>query len=241
MEVEVSEEERRRAEAFFRKNKVNADEIKSFTFMKDYHRNLGKATETPIITFHLASGEEKACRLSRHQTAVLRFLISKQIPFSNYIPGKRSRETMPVHSYKAVLTQLFDILMVVLCWLLCYAYFYGSQHTTYSYVLLLSVLFIILVPFTTYFLGWKLCYLRFERDALVVRTCTIDTDLMYSGIRKVTFRRTYNKSPRPVMDVIDEEFHYHTYYIGWVPFKSLEEITGLLREAGVDVTNRVRW
>lgn len=246
--MQISEKEKRRAEAFFKKNGISVDEIKSFNFMEKYHKSIWKATETPVMTFHLISGDEKECRLPKHQRAVLHTLIHRKIPFSNYTPQEQSSGTMPVSTYKTPGTQLFDIFIGVLIWALCYAMFHGYDPCAYSremgYALCLLLLFTLLTTLAiTYFLFRKLCSLRFEKEALLIRTCIYDFELPYHHIRKVTFRQTYSKDPRPVMDVIDDEFNYHTYYIGWVPFKRLPEITELLRKSGVDAVNKVdpKW
>lgn len=100
--------------------------------MKDYYNSIWKAIETPILTLYLSSGEEKKCRLHKDQTAILHFLTTKQIPFSNYVLQKRSVETIPVCTYRSISTQLFDTLIVVLTWILSYAWFDGYCDGNYS-------------------------------------------------------------------------------------------------------------
>ena len=105
----MTSKEQKQAEKLLQRNGIGFHDIGSFSFMKRYYQMPRKSNliskekyGAGVLTLHLNKGTTKAIYLPlyRHPTAVIHYLLSREIPFENYKPGKREAGiTIPEKKY----------------------------------------------------------------------------------------------------------------------------------------------
>lgn len=230
--------EKEKAGAYFSKKKINPDEIESFCFMQNYKHS--------ALTLQLRSGETRELRPHKIQTEVLRYLLDRQIPFSNYTQPKKSAVSIPEKNYRSIPNILFDVFLVAVLLVLGYTALTAAPQSlatadTPKSALIYFVLMIWVagVFLTSYYLFYKCHRLRTTREGLILKNCFSCQLLPYDEIRKINFSLFPSKQPRAFIEWIDRDFRYHCYLLGWMPFKSISGLVRQLQALGIDATDSV--
>lgn len=125
--MEVTSKEQKRAEQLLQSQHIGLHQIKSFSFMKRYHQVPRKSNLAAkdkygpgILTLHLKEGKEKAIYLPpfRHPSSVIRYLVSQEIPFDNYVPGERTVAEIPTETYQRPSLYMFWFFVLFLMFLI---------------------------------------------------------------------------------------------------------------------------
>ena len=237
-----NETEKRKAEQYFSKKKINPEDIKSFCFMQNYKFWVGPS----IMVLQLQSGKTKMLRPSKIETEVLHYLLDKQIPFSNYTPQVKHTVAIPEKSYWSIWNILFDVFYAAVLLALGYIMLkVFLQEPTGEYLAkdiakyFVLITYVICFPIAPYYLFYKCHSIRTEHEGLVLSNCFSRQVLPYDEIRKLNFCVFSSKKPRIFIELIDKNFCYHRYLLGWMPLKSAKELAHLLQSLGIDATDSI--
>lgn len=240
--MEVTTKEQKRAEQLLQSQRIGLHQIESFNFMKRHHQVPHKNNLTSknkygpgILTLHLKGGKEKALYLPpfRHPSAVIRFLVSKGIPFDNYAPQKRTAAELPTKTYRRPSLYMFYFSVLLLIFLILGYYsisanvWWGFIPATFSFGLSLFFISMLMTRF---------CYLTLNKDDMIVHSMGRSTRYLYTDLRKVNFDFAREQAFTHVMELLDKDYRYRLFYIGRVSRKKLNEIAGRLKTAGIDST-----
>ena len=143
----MTSKEQKQAEKLLQRNGIGFHDIGSFSFMKRYYQMPRKSNliskdkyGAGVLTLHLNKGTTKAIYLPlyRHPTAVIHYLLSREIPFENYKPGKREAGiTIPEKKYRRSSLYLLYFASFVLSFIKCFIKVTTLSSTTVT----LSMLF----------------------------------------------------------------------------------------------------
>lgn len=236
--MEVIRKEQERAERLLKSLHVGLHQIESFSFME---RPCRTAADTPvlygpgILTLHLKDGTERSCYLTpfRHPSSVVRYLVSRPLPFSNSktLPAIGKPEHLYTYRRPSLYMLWFFALFLVLLTLGFYLAGTGSLWSLLAAgVSFAASLFFICMLMT------RFCYLTIDTDALVVHSIGRSMRYPFSRLRKVNFDFAREQNFTHVMELLDADYRYRLFYIGRVSRKKLNEIAGHLQQAGVDAT-----
>lgn len=240
--MEVTSKEQKRAEQLLQSQHIGLHQIQSFSFMKRYHqasrkgKSAGKDKYGPgILTLHLKEGKEKAVYLPpfRHPSSVIRFLISKEIPFDNYTPQERTVAELLVETYQRPSLYMFWFFVLFLMFLIL-GYYSISGSVWWGFIP--AIISFGLSLFFISMLMTRFCYLTLTNDALLVHSVGRTIRYAYEDLRKVNFDFAREQNFTHVMELLDKDYRYRLFYIGRVSRKKLNEIAERLQEAGVDAT-----
>ena len=185
-------------------------------------------------------------RPSKIETEVLHYLLDKQIPFSNYTPQAKQAVTVPEKSYWSIWNILFDVFCVAVLLVLGYMMlkvFLEEPSSEYlakdiaKYFAL--IIYMICFPIVSYYLFYKCHSMRTGHEGLVLSNRFSKRVLPYDEIRKLNFCIFSSKQPRVFIELIDKDFCYHRYLLGWMPLKSAKELALLLQSLGIDATDSI--
>mgnify|MGYP000011276058 FL=1 len=242
MNYTQNETEKRKVEQYFSRKKINPEDIQSFCFMQNYKFRVGPS----ILILQLRSGKTKMLRPNKTGTEVLHYLLDKQIPFSNYTPQAKQAVTVPEKSYWSIWNILFDVFCVAVLLVLGYMMLkvfleepsseYLAKNIAKYFALLI---YMICFPIVSYYLFYKCHSIRTGHEGLVLSNRFSKRVLPYDGIRKLNFCIFSSKQPRVFIELIDKDFCYHRYLLGWMPLKSAKELALLLQSLGIDATDSI--
>lgn len=237
-----NETEKHKAEKFFSKKRISPEDIESFCFMQNYKYWVGPS----ILTLQLRSGKTKMLRPGKIETEVLHYLLDKQIPFSNYAPQVKHTVAIPEKSYWSIWNILFDVFCVAVLLALGYMMLkvfleeppgeYLAKDIAKYFAL---IIYMICFPIVSYYLFYKCHSIRTGHEGLVLSNRFSRRVLPYDEIRKLNFCIFSSKKPRVFIELIDKDFRYHRYLLGWMPLKSARELTPLLQSLGIDATDSI--
>lgn len=240
--MEVTSKEQKRAEELLQSQQIGLSHIKSFSFMKRNQKpssGNGKKSKGKygpgILTFHLKEGREKTIYLRpfRHPSSVIRFLVSKDIPFDNYQPCQRTASQIPAETYQRPSLYMFWFFVLFLMFLIL-GYYSISGDVWWGFIP--AVISFALSVFFISMLMTRFCYLEMENDALIVHSVGRSIRYPYEELRKVNFDFAREQNFTHVMELLDKDYRYRLFYIGRVSRKKLNEIAVRLQQAGVDAT-----
>lgn len=239
--MEVTSKEQKRAEELLQSQRIGLSQIKSFSFMKRYHKpslsgSKPKGKYGPgILTFHLKEGREKAIYLPpfRHPSSVIRFLVSKEIPFDNYAPRERTASPIPAQTYQRPSLYMFWFFVLFLMFLIL-GYYSFSSGSWWGFIP--AVISFAMSIFFISMLMTRFCYLEMDNDALIVHSVGRSICYPYQDLRKVNFDFAREQNFTHIMELLDKDYRYRLFYIGRVSRKKLDEIAEHLQQAGVDAT-----
>ena len=239
----MTSKEQKQAEKLLQRNGIGFHDIGSFSFMKRYYQMPRKSNliskdkyGAGVLTLHLNKGTTKAIYipLYRHPTAVIHYLLSREIPFENYKPGKREAGiTIPEKKYRRsslyllYFASLFIVFAILGCKMIVSGILWG---------IIPGILSLILSAFLLYALLTRFGYLTLDNDNLTVHSIGRTVTFPYNSLRKVNFDYARERTFTYNMEVLDQDYNYYLYYIGRVPRRKLKEITEHLLQAGIDTT-----
>lgn len=241
--MKITPQEQKHAEKFLQRNHVRCQDIHRFSFMKRYYQMPRKNGFTQsdkygpgVLTLHLHHGINKSFYLTtfRHPTSVIRYLLSHGIPFDNYKPGTKLTGTIiPEKKYsRSSLYMLYFVsLFIVFTILGCKMIFSDVQWGIIPGMLTLT-----LSAFLLYALLTRFGYLTLTNEAITIHSIGRKVSFPYGSLRKVNFDYARERTFTYTMELLDNDYDYHLYYIGRVPRKKVKEITGYLQQAGIDAT-----
>ena len=235
--------EQKQAEKLLQRNKIQLHDIKSFSFMERYHQAPRKDSRVStdkygagILTLHLIQSADKSIYLTpfRHPTSVIRYLVSNGIPFDNYRPGKRAAEMIVPEKkycrsslYMLYFVSLFIAFAVLGCRMIISGVLWGIIPGSF---------FLVLSAFLLYALLARFGYITLTNDMITIHSIGRKVSFPYSNLQKVNFDYAREQTFTYTMEVLDNDYNYHLYYIGRVPRKKLGEITKYLQQVGIDAT-----
>lgn len=240
--MEVTVKEQKRAEQLLQSQHIGLHQIQSFSFMKRYHPASRKSKSADkdkygpgILTLHLKEGKEKAIYLPpfRHPSSVIRFLVSKEIPFDNYMPRERTATELSVETYQRPSLYMFWFFVLFLMFLIL-GYYSISGSVWWGFIP--AIISFGLSLFFISMLMTRFCYLTLTNDALLVHSVGRTIRYAYEDLRKVNFDFAREQNFTHVMELLDKDYRYRLFYIGRVSRKKLNEIAEHLQETGVDAT-----
>lgn len=241
--MKATPKEQRHAERLLQRNGVRLHEIERFSFMKRYYQKPRKGNlmskdkyGAGVLTLHLKQGREKAIYLRSyyHPTAVIRYLLSNNIPFDNYLPKEREAGIeIPDKKYcHASLYMLYFISLCLMFFILGYrvlssGIWWGVIPGIFSFALSIIMLYALLTRFG---------FLTLDNESITVHSLGRKVRYPYNSLRKVNFDYARERNFTYNMEVLDTDYNYRLYYIGRVPRSKMEEITKHLQQAGIDAT-----
>lgn len=242
----MTPKEQRQAEKLLQHNSIRFHDIESFSFMKRYCQMPRKSNliskdkyGAGVLTLHLKKDATKAIYLPlyRHPTAVIHFLLSREIPFDNYKPGKRKAGVIiPEKKYcrSSLYLLYFASLFIVFAIL-------GSKMIVSGilWTLIPGIFSLTLSAFLLYALLTRFGYLTLNNDTLTIHSIGRTVTFPYDNLRKVNFDYARERTFTYNMEILDQDYNYYLYYIGRVPRKKLKEITEYLLQAGIDATSYI--
>ena len=240
--MEVNAKERQRAEHLLHSQRIQLQQIESFSFMKRYHqasrKNIpaGKDTYGPgIFVFHLKEKQDKVLYLPpfRHPSSVVRFLVSQGIPFANYSPRERSAGALPTETYQRPSLYMFWFFVLFFMFLIL-GYYSISGDVWWGFIP--AILSFGLSLFFICMLMTRVCYLTLDNEALTVHSVGRAIRYPYTDLRKANFDFAREQAFTHIMELLDKDYRYRLFYIGRVSRKKLYEIAEQLQQAGVDAT-----
>ena len=240
--MEVTQKEQKRAEQLLQSRHIEPQHIKSFSFMQRYPQTPSKEQPSPavkygpgILTLHLKEGKEKVVCLppSRHPSSMVRYLVSRGVPFDNYTPRKRAAAELPATTYRRPSLYMLWFFALFLAFLIL-GYYSVNGEAWWGFIS--AIISFALSLFFLNMLMTRFCYLTLEKDALVLHSIGRTIRYPYQRLRKVNFDFARELAFTHVMELLDEDYRYRLFYIGRVPRKQLKEITERLEQAGVDTT-----
>ncbi len=240
--MKVTTQEERQATAFLQKNGTRAEEICNFRFMQRYTPQPEKHSRANlygpgILTLQLKSGREKSIviHLRQHPTALIRFLLSRGIPFGNYRPGNRQAASPPVPAvYRRMSLHMFwYFILFVVCLGMG---FYTTTLDPQPADILAPVIFFGASLYCMYLLQTRFCYLKLEAEHLTVVSAGREIHYAYNELLKVNFDFAREPNATHVMEMLDSTYCYRLFYIGRVPRTQLEQLATRLQQVGIDAT-----
>lgn len=240
--MEVSAKEQQRAEHLLHSRRIGLHQIESFSFMKRYRPAPRENAPAPkdkygpgILTLHLKGNRERMLYLPpfRHPSSVIRFLVSRGIPFDNYMPRPREAATIPTECYQRPSLYMFWFFVVFLMFLIL-GYYCISGDVWWGFIP--AIISFALSLFFLSMLMTRFCYLTLDNEAVTVHSVGRDIKYPYTKLRKVNFDFAREQNFTHIMELLDKDYRYRLYYIGRVSRKKLNEITERLQQAGVDAT-----
>lgn len=240
--MEVSAKEQQRAEHLLHSRRIGLHQIESFSFMKRYRPVSRENAPAPkdkygpgILTLHLKGNRERMLYLPpfRHPSSVIRFLVSRGIPFDNYMPRPREAATIPTECYQRPSLYMFWFFVVFLMFLIL-GYYCISGDVWWGFIP--AIISFALSLFFLSMLMTRFCYLTLDNEAVTVHSVGRDIKYPYTKLRKVNFDFAREQNFTHIMELLDKDYRYRLYYIGRVSRKKLNEITERLQQAGVDAT-----
>lgn len=240
--MQVTEKEQQRAEHLLQSQQIRLHQIESFSFMKRCPRESCKK-KLPIkdqygpgiLILHLKERKDKLVLLPpfRHPSSVIRFLVSKGIPFDNYTPQERTAAELPTKTYQRPSLYMFYFFVLFLIFLIL-GYYAISDNVWWGFIP--AIISFGLSLFFISMLMTRFCYLSVGNDALIVHSVGRSIRYPYTDLRKVNFDFAREQNFTHIMELLDKDYRYRLFYIGRVSRKSLNEITEQLLQAGVDAT-----
>lgn len=241
--MKVTLQEQKQAERLLQHNSIWLHDIESFSFMKRYRQISPKGNLTQkekygagILTLRLKNGTEKAIYLPpfRHPSAMVHYLLSEEVPFKNYVQRERVIGiTIPEKKYcHSSLYMLYFVSLFVVFSILGYKMVVSSV----AWGIISGVIFLGLGAFILYALLTRFGYLTLDNGSITIHSLGRKVRYPYSSLRKVNFDYARERTFTYNMEVLDDDYNYHLYYIGRVPHRKLEEITEYLRHAGIDTS-----
>lgn len=218
---------------------VKAEEIQSFTFMTRAHDVEGlplqKQYGAGILTLKLKGGKEQVILLKpqKQPTAVIRYLLSQGIPFSNLRQLKASAQKVESKRYKRSSIYMFFFFLLFLL-LMTFAFY--TIQSFWWWVWILGGCSAFVGIFLLTMLMTRFCCLSFTDKGLVVHSVGRSICYPYEKMKKVNFEFAREQAFTHIMEILDDEFRYRKYYIGRVSRHDLPEIAEKLQQAGVDAT-----
>lgn len=240
--MEVTGKEQKRAEQLLQSQHIGLHQIQRFSFMKRPQQPASPSHPAPqdtygpgILTLHLKEGKERVLLLPpfRHPSSVIRYLISKGIPFDNYAPQQRTAAEIPATSYQRPSLYMFWFFVLFLMFLILGYHSLGGDARWGFFPAVLSFA---LSLFFISMLMTRFCYLTLDNDGVSIHSVGRTIRYPYPKLRKVNFDFAREQNFTHVMELLDEDYRYRLFYIGRVSRKRLHEITGHLRQAGIDAT-----
>lgn len=240
--MEVSAKEQQRAENLLQSRQIKLHQIESFSFMKRYYQvprksNLASKDKygPGILTLHLKDKKDKVILLPpfRHPSSVIRFLLSKEIPFSNYAPRERSEKILPTETFQRPSLYMFWFFVLFLMFLIL-GYYSINGDVWWRFIP--AIISFGLSLFFMNMLMTRFCYLTLDNEALTVHSVGRTIRYPYTDLRKVNFDFAREQTFTHVMELLDKDYRYRLFYIGRVSRKKLNEIAEQLQEAGIDAT-----
>jgi len=239
--MKISNKDIQTAKSFFKKKKINPEDIVCFSFMKRYHQPHEKDSHHKdkfgprIITIQLKQSNKKAFYLSPfiNASAIVKYLLSQNIPFENYQSPEVTAIDIEPKTYRrfSLLLPYYIMNILIVWWIACKLAAYGIWWTIIPGIAALTIsLFLI------YSLLKRFCYLKTDQNGISVQRLVQSRTFRYDELRKVNFDFAREQIFTLIMEVLDEDYNYHLYYIGRVPRMKLNEITETLRQKGVDAT-----
>lgn len=239
--MNMSEKDIQTAKKFLKKKDIKLEEIVGFSFMKRYHQpHKGDVHHKDkfgprIITLLFKQGYKKAFYLSpfTSASAVVKFLLSQNIPFENYQSPEVTVTTIEPKTYRrfSLLLPYYIVNILIVWWIACKLATYGIWWTIVPglVALLISI-------FLFYSILRRFCYLKTDENGISIQRLVQSKTFRYDQLRKVNFDFAREQIFTLIMEVLDEDYNYHLYYIGRVPRMKLNEITKTLQSKGVDAT-----
>ena len=231
----------RQAERLLRKKRINVHEVTSFSFMKRYTPVTDRHSEenlygAGILTLHMADGSEHAFILHarHHRSAVIRYLMAQGIAMEN--EKKLPREAVPPQTVtfrRPSLLLTWQVLLTLGFFCLGF-YLAGIQGQAAG--VWFSLPCFALAVYGFYTLLTRYCYVSLDSHGLQVHGRGRTQVFPYERIRKLNIDFAREQQHTHVMELLEEDCHYHLFYIGCVPRSSLAELAETLRQAGVDAT-----
>lgn len=240
--MEVTVKEQKRAEQLLQSQRIDLHQIESFSFMKRYHEAPRKSNLTTkdkygpgVLTLHLKEGKVKVIYLPfcHHPSAMIRFLISKEVAFDNYAPKERTVTNLPTETFQRPSLYMFYFFVLFIMFLIL-GYYSISSDTWGTFILgaICAGLSLYLVTM----LMTRFCYLSMDNDTLTIHSVGRAIRYQYTDLRKVNFDFSREQNFTHVMELLDKNYRYRLFYIGRVSRKKLNDIAERLLQAGVDAT-----
>lgn len=231
----------RQAERLLRRERIDVHEVTAFSFMKRYTPVEDKHSEenlygAGILTLHLADGSSRPIRLHarNHPSAVVRYLVERGIPMEG---GKKPERTdapaQPIVFRRPSLLLFWQALLSLA--MFCLGFYLAGMIGGAAGVAGGVAAFAVAV-YGAYTLTTRYCYLTLDDRAVRVHSMGRELSYPYEKIRKINFDFAREPQHTHVMEVLEEDYRYHLFYIGRVPRSRLAELTEMLRRAGVDAT-----
>lgn len=234
-------QEQKRAESLLQSKGIRFHDIESFSFMKRYKhprksRLASKDKYGPgVLTLKLKQGTQKAFYIHsyQHPTALLRYLVSRDVPFENYHLHEKTKTEIPEKKYyRSSLYMFYFFTLFVM-----FAILGGTMVASGTrWAIFPGILSFVVSAFTLYALLFRFCYLTLNKHSIRVHSLARTVTLPYESLRKVNFDYSRQGVFTHIMETIDQEYSYRLFYIGRVSRRKLDEIAGYLKQAGIDAT-----
>lgn len=240
--MQVTVKEQQRAEHLLQSQRIGLHQIESFSFMKrcprESHREKLPTKDQygpGILILHLKERKDKLVLLPpfRHPSSIIRFLVSKGIPFDNYTPQERTAAELAPETYQRPSLYMFYFFVLFLMFLIL-GYYTISSDVWWGFIPAIASFGLSLFFFSM--LMTRFCYLASDNDALIVHSVGRAIRYPYTDLRKVNFDFAREQNFTHIMELLDKDYRYRLFYIGRVSRKSLNKIAERLQQAGVDAT-----
>ena len=235
-------QDQKHTEHFLQRKHIVLHDITGFSFMKryktaSYKKHVGSVDKygPGILTLHLKGNHEEAFYLkpSQHPGRIVRYLISRQIPFDNYKPGKRDSIDVSREVYKRPSLYMFYFFILFITFIILGLWAISlSQGWRFC---LAGVSFLIALYFIN-MLMTRFCYLILEPKNMHIRNAGREIIYSYDDILKVNFDFAREQNFTLIMELLDKDYNYRLFYIGRVPRKDLDKIADKLQKTGIDAT-----
>lgn len=239
--MKVTEKAQKRAERLLRHQNLRLEDIESFRFMERYtpvpekHSKQNKYGPG-LLTLKLKDGNERVITLHarHHPTDVVRVFVSQGIDFSNCRPLQAVADGLEDTLYRRPSLYLFwYTILLVLFFAMGFKMLMGDFTPLQ---LVLGCAFFLLAIYTLYLLQTRFCYLKLKKNELCVYSSGRTLHFPYTQLRKVNFDFARELNFTHVMEVLEQDYRYHLFYIGRVSRKQLREIAERLQQVGIDAT-----
>lgn len=240
--MKVTEKAQKRAERVLRCQNLRLEDIESFRFMERYtpvpekHSKQNKYGPG-LLTLKLKDGNERVVTLHarHHPSSVIRTLLAHGITFSNCRQTQAAASTLPEETlYRRPSLYLFWYIILLV---LFFAMGFKMLMSGFTLLqLVLGCIFFLLAIYTLYLLQTRFCYLKLKKKELCVYSSGRKLHYPYTQLRKVNFDFARELNFTHVMEVLEQDYRYHLFYIGRVSRKQLREIATRLQQVGIDAT-----